>query len=385
MIRADAVVVGGGPAGSTLARALVDRGLDVVVLDRSRFPRDKVCAGWITPAVVAELALDLGDYARGRVLQPIHGFRVGGMGGTELGTTVHDDPVSYGIRRCEFDHYLLERSGARLVLGRPLERLTRHDGTWTIDGEIRTPLVVGAGGHFCPVARALGFDPGEAAPVVAAQEIEFELDGAAREACPVLPSVPELYFCEDLRGYGWIFRKGDWINVGLGREDRHGLSRHVAAFARSLAARGKIPEDLPARFRGHAYRLYPRGPREVTADGALLVGDAAGLAYAESGEGIRPAIESALLAADAIAAAGGDYRRERLAPYRERLTRRFGGRERTPGLGSLLPRAALEALGRRLLRTRWFAEHVVIDRWFLHAGTPALQSDVAPARNLTST
>ena len=60
----DCLVVGGGPAGSSCARALVQAGLDVLVLDKSRFPRDKVCAGWITPAVVDEVELDLTDYAK---------------------------------------------------------------------------------------------------------------------------------------------------------------------------------------------------------------------------------------------------------------------------------------------------------------------------------
>ena len=52
MDRCDALIIGGGPAGSTCANALVRHGLDVLVLDRKAFPRDKVCAGWITPAVV---------------------------------------------------------------------------------------------------------------------------------------------------------------------------------------------------------------------------------------------------------------------------------------------------------------------------------------------
>ena len=67
----DVLIVGGGPAGSTCARALKNAGLDVLILDKSVFPRDKVCAGWITPQVVEELDLDVDDYRRGRVLQPI--------------------------------------------------------------------------------------------------------------------------------------------------------------------------------------------------------------------------------------------------------------------------------------------------------------------------
>ncbi|MEZ5419801.1 MAG: hypothetical protein R2708_20990 [Vicinamibacterales bacterium] len=70
----------GGPAGSSCARALVAAGLEVVVIDRARFPRDKVCAGWITPDVVAHLGLDLADYAAGRALEPLTTFRVSLLG-----------------------------------------------------------------------------------------------------------------------------------------------------------------------------------------------------------------------------------------------------------------------------------------------------------------
>jgi menaquinone-9 beta-reductase len=79
----DAFVIGGGPAGSTCAWQLRRRGLDVAVLDRRSFPRDKVCAGWITPAVVEALELDLDDYGQARTLQPLTGFRIGMMGRPE--------------------------------------------------------------------------------------------------------------------------------------------------------------------------------------------------------------------------------------------------------------------------------------------------------------
>ena len=80
MQHCDVLIVGGGPAGSSCAWMLHRAGLDVVVLDRAVFPRDKVCAGWITPPVVAALHLDLDDYRRGRTLQPITGFRTGVIG-----------------------------------------------------------------------------------------------------------------------------------------------------------------------------------------------------------------------------------------------------------------------------------------------------------------
>ena len=76
----DIVIVGGGPAGSTCAWRLRRAGFDVVVVDKATFPRDKVCAGWITPQVFDELRIDPGEYGIGRTCQPITGFRVGVIG-----------------------------------------------------------------------------------------------------------------------------------------------------------------------------------------------------------------------------------------------------------------------------------------------------------------
>jgi geranylgeranyl reductase family protein len=368
----DVLIVGGGPAGSSLARALVAAGIDVTVLDRAAFPRNKICAGWITPAVVQALDLDLDDYARGHVLQAIHGFRVGVIGGAEVETRRDPRAISYGIRRCEFDHYLLSRSRARLRLGESLREIRRDGDGWTVNQDLRARLVVGAGGHFCPVARMLGARPGRGEATVLAQEIEFEMTPGQRESCRVDPAVPELYFCRDLLGYGWALRKGDWLNVGLGREDPERVSDHVEAFRDSLVARGRIPEETPRKLGGHAYLLYGHTERRIVADGVLLVGDAAGLAYPESGEGIRPAVESGLIAAQVIVEAHGDYGAVRLARYEARLRERFGPRRPGATAIDLLPSGLKRSLAHRLLATEWFARRVVIDRWFLHCNQPAL-------------
>ena len=151
----DAPIVGGGPAGSSCAWKLRQHGMAVMVLDKARFPRDKVCAGWITPAVVQALQLDTEAYARERVLQPITAFRTGLIRGSYLETR-YPAAVSFGIRRCEFDDYLLQRSGARSLLGQALKSLEKRGNQWLVNGAITTPLLIGAGGHFCPVARLLG-------------------------------------------------------------------------------------------------------------------------------------------------------------------------------------------------------------------------------------
>src|SRR5262245_39793251 len=162
----DALVVGGGPAGSSAALRLRAAGLDVAVIDAARFPRDKPCAGWITPEVVSALELDVDEYRQDRTFQPITGFRTGRIGGPAV-LTRYGRPVSFAFRRCEFDAYLLRRSAAALRLGTPARRLERRGGTWIVDDEVRAPVLVGAGGHFCPVARLLNGTPAPEAVVAA--------------------------------------------------------------------------------------------------------------------------------------------------------------------------------------------------------------------------
>jgi flavin-dependent dehydrogenase len=294
------------------------------------------------------------------------------MGGSEV-LTDYRATISYGIRRCEFDEFLLKRSGARVFAAAPLKSLERSGDQWLVNGEITARLIVGAGGHFCPVARHLGADA-RAEVAVAAQETEFEMAPSQAEACEIRSEIPELFFSPDIKGYGWCFRKGNFLNVGLGRLDPHGLPQHVSRFVEFLRESGKLTFDLPKAMAGHAYLLYRGTKRRMISDGILLVGDAMGLAYSQSGEGIRPAIESGLLAAKAIASAGGNYSEDRLEPYRQFLFDRFGksDSEWSAAIGRRLPDRLVSALAQRLFASDWFSRHVILDRWFLHRNEPAL-------------
>lgn len=364
MDRCDVIVVGGGPAGSTCAWKLRRAGLDVLIIDKAQFPRDKPCGGWITPPVLSLTGVDPHEYEHHRVFQPITGFVVSRIGGP-LVETDYGKIVSYGIRRREFDRYLLERSGARTSLGEALTSLERTARGWRINDRIEAPMLIGAGGHFCPVARHLGATAGGQSKVVAAQEAEFGLTDEQMRACPIKPEMPELYFCEDLMGYGWCFRKQRFLNVGLGREDSSHLSGHVRRFVKVLQDMGRIPGNIPVSFQGHAYSLYGHSGRRLVDDGVILAGDAAGLAGTHSGEGIREAVESGLLAADTILAAAGDYSKTRLAAYEAGLISLYGKPETSDGVLSLLPMALKRALAKTLLATHWFTRRVVLDKWFL--------------------
>jgi flavin-dependent dehydrogenase len=104
----------------------------------------------------------------------------------------------------------------------------------------------------------------------------------------------------------------------------------------------------------------------------MIIGDAVGLAYAQSGEGIRPAVESGLLAAQVAIEARGKYRREHLQRYEHAMQRRFGDRPGQRDDASVLPAGLRASIARSLMRNHWFAKHVLLSRWFLHANQPAL-------------
>ena len=98
----------------------------------------------------------------------------------------------------------------------------------------------------------------------------------------------------------------------------------------------------------------------------LLIGDAAGLACMQSGEGIRPAIESGILAAGVIKNAQGDYSDRNLKPYQRSLAGRFGSRTSAINVLQFIPDSIRQFLARHLISNHWFASKVIIDDWFLH-------------------
>ncbi len=304
--RFDAIVVGGGPGGSTAAWRLAKGGLRPLVLDAAVFPRVKICAGWVTPEALRDLEIDPDKYPL--TIQPFD------LCVLEFEGTRHETgwrrPASYGIIRREFDHYLLERAaaaGADVRWGIRVTGVEQRADTVIVEtdrGRFEAPVIIGAGGHRCPVAKALG-QVSVREEVVAAQESETRLprDWVARLA-PFLRA-PELYVEPDLRGYGWYFPKQDFVNIGIGCTGGSdgSLPRRREALVQALRASGRLPSDLPIEpFKGHAYVVRRQAPRRLSGPRFVLVGDAAGLARDLSGEGIGPAIRSGILAAEAAEA-----------------------------------------------------------------------------------
>jgi geranylgeranyl reductase family protein len=375
MQKYDVLIVGGGPAGSTLAYSLKNTGLKIGILDKKTFPRPKVCAGWVTPDVMRLLNINLDDYAKSRVLQKISGFKISLLGQKQVETNYSGKPVSYGIRRIEFDDYLLQRCGAELNLGEAFKKMEKisdgSDECLIINDKYKARLLIGAGGHYCPVARAIDAK-GVSELAVVAQEVEFEMNALQKNNCSIKEEVPELFFTPDLMGYGWVFRKGDYLNIGLGREDKSKLSGHVKSFCDYLSAQGKIPQDIADKYNGHAYLLYNHAIRQMVADHVLLIGDSAGLAYPQSGEGIRPAVESAIFAAEVIRFCEKDYRNNKLQTYNLLMEQRFGKRLPEPELMERLPVFIKKIFASQLMKTQWFTKNIVAEKWFLQSQQPPM-------------
>jgi flavin-dependent dehydrogenase len=268
--------------------------------------------------------------------------------------------ISYAIRRCEFDTFLLSRSGAEVLHETPLESLERRGGEWVANGDITSPVLIGAGGHFCPVARLLRGQDADGRPVVA-KEAEFRLEDHDSDADG---EIAELFFCRDLEGYGWCVRKGRYLNIGLGRREQGDLNPHIDDFTAFLENNGLARRASCVKWRGHAYLASGTGARPLIGDGVLVAGDAAGLAYPESGEGIKPAVESGRLAAETLVAGQRRAGVDALKPYEAELRRRYPPAPRTPAALA----GVRKALGRRLMRSPLFTRRVVIDRWFLRSG-----------------
>jgi flavin-dependent dehydrogenase len=289
----DVLIVGGGPAGSTAAWQLRLAGADVLVLDRERFPRLKLCAGWITPEVVRELELDLASYPHRLLTFPRLRVHVGRL---HLPVAC----VQHSIRRVEWDAWLLERSGAEVVQHNVRHIVPDGDG-YLIDDAFRCRFLVGAGGTRCPVYRELfrELNPraSELQIVTLEQEIRYDWQDSD---CHLW------FFDHGLPGYSWYVPKEQgWLNVGLGgiaermKKGGQDLRAHWAHLAAQLE-RGLAPG---AHYDPGGYSYYLRGRVEVVRRGnAFITGDAAGLATRDLGEGIGPAVRSGLRAARAIVA-----------------------------------------------------------------------------------
>lgn len=294
MIEKDIIIIGGGPAGSSCAWKLQEYGYSTIILDKYEFPRLKLCAGWITPRVYHLLNMD--EYPYGIVeFNKMHIYYYTNKN-KEIKFTAKTK--QYSIRRYEFDHWLLKKSGSDFHVHN-VKNIEYKDGYYIIDNLYKSKFLVGAGGTHCPVYRTFFKDlnPRSKEYQIGALEIEFPYEYHDRDCY--------LWFCENgLPGYSWyVPKENGYLNIGLGafshRLGEKSLHWHFDYFIEKLKKLGLI-QYFDQEPKGHTY--YLREPvKKVYHNNACIIGDSAGLATKDLGEGIGPAIESGIKAADWIA------------------------------------------------------------------------------------
>lgn len=368
----DVLIAGAGPAGAASAVHFAAAGWRVLVVDRARFPREKACSEYMSPAgtrMLQRLGV-LGDLERAGAA-PLAGTTVVAARGAQLEGRFARSSIppwretGLAVRRTILDARLVtaaREAGAVVREGVALHQLDIRDGS--VRGAVirdrtgaLTPiearLTVGADGLHSLVARGLGrrrrTGPRRLAFVAHAHEVAGLGDGA------------ELHVGPD--GYAGINPLGDGLaNVAV-----------VVPAGLARAARGRATDFLLERLellpgtRGRVRRARLDGPvlatgpfsawsSRVVADGALLAGDAAEFFDPFTGEGIYCALKGAELAATAalpLLSRGGPLRSRDLAPYLRARRRAFLGKwivERLIGYAMLWPglfNRSVERIGRR--------------------------------------
>lgn len=350
---ADVIVVGAGPGGSAAAANLARRGVGVLLLEKSHFPREKVCGDGFTPRTtraLVRLGIDTSEKAgwlHNKGLR-VYGGRVEPF---QLDWPKLADFPSYGLvrKRADFDDLMAKHAvgcGAELVQGANVteaildDRTGRIVGVRTRDGdEYRAPLVVAADGNSSRLSVSMGLNKRSDRPMGVAYRAYYR---SPRSDDDYLESWLELWDGKPrestlMPGYGWIFGMGDGTcNVGLGvlntsrsfqKTDYRELMKRW--LANTPGEWGFREENRLGKIQGAALPMaFNRQP--VYGRGLLLVGDSGGMVNPFNGEGIAYAMESAELAADAIAQAhargvGTESAERALHGYCTQLKARLGG------------------------------------------------------------
>jgi geranylgeranyl reductase family protein len=285
--RYDVAIVGAGPAGSTAAFRLASSRARVLLIDKTRFPRDKPCGGGLTMRAVRQLPFSVEPVVEDRITRTRCRFRYGPKIERESSRV-----ICLMTQRRRLDAFLVEQAVAAGAEFRDGVHVSVESETeLRVDGRpVEVAAMIGADGANGITARSLGLGGAIVNGVALEGNLPYEelpLGSWRGTLVLELGNVPG--------GYGWIFPKGDHVNFGVGGWGQQGpqLRRHLGVLCEHYGIEVRHLADL----RGH--RLPMRRPATVLARGrALVVGDAAGALDPVSGDGIYEALVTARLAAE---------------------------------------------------------------------------------------
>jgi geranylgeranyl reductase family protein len=293
----DVAIVGAGPAGSTAAYRLATAGARVLLLDKATFPRDKPCGGGVTGRAARLLPFSIEPVVEDVVDRLDCGLRY-----RHRFSRHARRPLAYMTQRRRLDHFLLQKAadaGAEVRVGE------------TVDARaLEARIVIGADGCNGSAAKQLGLAEG----VVHGVALEANYPHEQRFSRAMVLEIAVIR-----GGYGWIFPKGDHVNVGVGGNGEEGP--RLRAELRRMCETYGIDPDAAQDTRGYRLPLRLSGTR-LARGCTAVIGDAAGLVDPFSGDGMYEAFLSAQLVAEAaLAVLAG--RAADIEPYQDAVEQRI--------------------------------------------------------------
>jgi geranylgeranyl reductase family protein len=290
--RFDVTIVGAGPSGAVLAYLLAQHGIKVLLLEKARLPRKKICAGGITVRASSLLPFDFQE----SVERVIYGVRLSYRLVPQRVRT-YDQPLAYMVMRDKFDSLLAagaQAAGVILEDGIEVREIKdRKDHVWvnTASGSFTTPVLVGADGANSVVVRSLGLRSG------------FEYGLGFNSHIEVKPD--RLSQWDGLigldwgikGGYAWVFPKKSQICVGAASSLKE--TKKLKPYALKLIQAYDLGNPAEQKIQGHLIPVR-KAKTPLGCSRVILLGDAAGMVDPLTGEGIYYALKSAHLAAEAI-------------------------------------------------------------------------------------